>query len=89
MTEGVRDKKGEEDCLNWFHQNLNTHKRYQRSANDIQCPCDTRLLRFDPRFAISRFDRKNRILCYASVQKKNNAVIFNMQYQSNSEILPT
>lgn len=78
MTEGVRDKKGE-DCLNWFNQNQNTHIPDQLLANDIQCPCDTRLLRFDPRFAISRFDRTNRILCYASVKMENNAVIFNIQ----------
>ena len=78
MTEGVRAKKEENKCLFWFNYNQGLRIRQQLVANTIQCPCDNRLLRFDPRFAISRFDRKNRILCYASVLVENNAVRFNI-----------
>ena len=78
MTEGVRAKKDENKCLFWFTYNQGLRIRQQLEVNTIQCPCDIRLLRFDPRFAISRFDRKNRILCYASVLVENNAVRFNI-----------
>ena len=76
MTEGVRAKKEENECFFWFNYNQDFRIPHQLLANDIQCPCDTRLLRFDPRFAISRFDMKNRILCYASVLVEQNAVIY-------------
>ena len=79
MTEGVRAKKEENECLFWFNYNQDFRVRHQLVSNTIQCPCDTRLLRFDPRFALSRFDRKNRLLCYASILVENNAVIFYMQ----------
>ncbi|XP_078333705.1 uncharacterized protein LOC111101935 [Crassostrea virginica] len=73
MTEGVRAKKEENECLFWFNYNQDFRVRHQLVSNTIQCPCDTRLLRFDPRFALSRFDRKNRLLCYASILVENNA----------------
>lgn len=71
LTEGVRAKK---ICINWYDNNQLTKIREQLLANDIECPCNSGLLRFDPRFAISRLDRKNRLLCYASILVDTNAV---------------
>lgn len=79
MTEGVRAKRDARACQLWYNYNRDSKIREQLLANEIECPCDTRFLRFDPRFAISRFDRKNRILCFASVLVDDNAVrIFNL-----------
>lgn len=75
MTEGVRAKRDARMCQLWYYNYNRVSKiREQLMANEIECPCDTRFLRFDPRFAISRFDRKNRILCFASVLVDDNAV---------------
>nr|XP_022290316.1 uncharacterized protein LOC111101946 isoform X2 [Crassostrea virginica]XP_022290324.1 uncharacterized protein LOC111101946 isoform X2 [Crassostrea virginica] len=88
MTEGVRAKKEENKCLFWFNYNQGLRIRQQLVANTIECPCDNRFLRFDPRFAISRFDRKNRILCYASVLVENNAECCFDMYADTEQLGP-
>ncbi|XP_055997524.1 uncharacterized protein LOC125645548 [Ostrea edulis] len=69
MTEGVRLKRDEKECFLWYSANVENHIRNKLSTvlNDIECPCDPRLLRFDPRYTINRFDHVNRVLCYASM----------------------
>ena len=76
MSEGVQSRRNEKLCFFWY--SINIEKQIQKGLanvlNAIECPCDHRLLRFDPRYAINRFDKINRILCYASMTLGNNVV---------------
>ncbi|XP_061188887.1 uncharacterized protein LOC133197060 [Saccostrea echinata] len=69
MTEGVRELKDKAACTKWHLENNNN---FGNSRPHIQCPCHNRLLKFDPRFTINRFDKENRLLCYASVIVDSN-----------------
>ncbi|XP_062609553.1 uncharacterized protein LOC134271352 [Saccostrea cucullata] len=75
MTTGIPKNKDEKDCYDWYTNNRerNTNVMLSPMLNRIECACDSRLLRFDPRYAINRFDRKNRVLCYASMTLGRNA----------------
>ncbi|XP_061182283.1 mucin-like protein [Saccostrea echinata] len=75
MTTGIPPNKEERECFEWYTQNKerDTYTNLSPILNLIECPCDSRLLRFDPRYAISRFDRTNRVLCYASMTVGRNA----------------
>ncbi|XP_055997519.1 uncharacterized protein LOC125645547 isoform X2 [Ostrea edulis] len=74
MTEDVQLKRDEKECLLWHSYNIENriHNKLSPVLNDIECPCDPRLLRFDPRYVINRFDRVNRVLCYASMTLRTN-----------------
>ncbi|XP_062605771.1 uncharacterized protein LOC134267581 isoform X2 [Saccostrea cucullata] len=69
MSTGIPLNKDEKLCYDWYMRNKEMDIRNQLILRtQIQCPCDSRLLRFDPRFTtINRFDRKYRVLCYASI----------------------
>lgn len=88
MTEGVRAKRDARACQLWYNYNRDSKMREQLLANEIECPCDTRFIRFDPRFAISRFDRKNRILCFASVLVDDNAECCFKMYANTENLGP-
>ena len=76
MTEGVQSRRDEKLCFFWYSYNIEKqiHHSLANVLNAIECPCDHRLLRFDPRYAINRFDKINRILCYASMTLGTNVV---------------
>lgn len=74
LTKGVRARQEAGNCKYWYDSNRKNKTGQQLLANNIECPCNIRLLRFDPRFAISRLDTKNRLLCYASILVDINAV---------------
>ena len=76
MTEGVQSRRDEKLCFFWYSYNIEKqiHHTLANVLNAIECPCDQRLLRFDPRYAINRFDKTNRILCYASMTLGTNVV---------------
>lgn len=78
MTTGVPLNKDEKECFDWYIRNKeqNTYNQLVSVISQIRCPCNNILLRFDPRYAISRFDRFNRVLCYASMIVGRNAVCF-------------
>ncbi|XP_065942268.1 uncharacterized protein [Magallana gigas] len=69
MTTGVTLNKDEKECFDWYTRNKeeNIHSQLKSVQNPILCPCNSILLRFDPRYAISRFDRINQVLCYATM----------------------
>ncbi|XP_062601606.1 uncharacterized protein LOC134263292 [Saccostrea cucullata] len=69
MTESVHSKREEQECFVWYDNNVVSQIRQKLSLtlNNIECPCDPRLLKFDPRYTINRFDSSNRMLCYASL----------------------
>ncbi|XP_062609556.1 uncharacterized protein LOC134271356 [Saccostrea cucullata] len=75
MTIGRPLKKDDKVCYDWYIKNKETGIKDQLSPvlSQIRCPCDIRLLRFDPRYVINRFDRKYRVLCYASMIVGRNA----------------
>ncbi|XP_062579994.1 protein eyes shut homolog, partial [Saccostrea cucullata] len=75
MTTGIPPNKDERECNYWYTKNLRekTNGLLSPVLNQIECACDSRLLRFDPRYAINRFDRKNRVLCFASMTIGRNA----------------
>lgn len=79
MTDGIKSKRDEKDCFLWYSYNIENRIQHGLShvLFDIQCPCDQRLIRFDPRYAINRFDQTNRLLCYASLIDGNNIVRMN------------
>ncbi|XP_048727085.2 uncharacterized protein LOC125645542 [Ostrea edulis] len=74
MTEGVQLKRDEKECFLWYSYNVENriHDTLSPVLDDIECPCDHRLLRFDPRYTINRFDRVHRVLCYASMTLGTN-----------------
>lgn len=74
MTRGVLLDNDERKCFNWYIRNKeqNTYNQLLFVRGQIRCPCNSILLRFDPRFAISRFDRINRVLCFASMTVGRN-----------------
>lgn len=74
LTKGVRTQKEAGECRLWYNYNRDNKIGQQLFTNNIECPCSSRLLQFDPRFAISRLDTKNRLLCYASILVDINAV---------------
>lgn len=76
MTSGVPLNKYEKECYDWYIRNKekDTFSDLSQVRSQILCPCNSILLRFDPRYAISRFDRINRVLCYASMTIGRNAV---------------
>lgn len=69
-------KREEHDCLAWHLSNKKnkTDQTLSHVLVEIECPCDPRLLRFDPRYALNRFDKTNRLACYASLTEGNNVV---------------
>ncbi|XP_052691021.1 uncharacterized protein LOC128168863 isoform X6 [Crassostrea angulata] len=69
MTTGVTLNKDEKECFDWYTRNKeeNIHSQLKSVQNPIPCPCNSILLRFDPRYAVSRFDRINQVLCYATM----------------------
>uniref|UniRef100_A0A8W8MTE0 Uncharacterized protein n=2 Tax=Magallana gigas TaxID=29159 RepID=A0A8W8MTE0_MAGGI len=73
LTKGVRTQKEAGECRLWYNYNRDNKIGQQLLTNNIECPCSSRLLQFDPRFAISRLDTKNRLLCYASILVDINA----------------
>ncbi|XP_062609554.1 uncharacterized protein LOC134271353 [Saccostrea cucullata] len=75
MTTGIPPNKDERECFDWYTQNKerDMYTNLSPILSLIECPCDSRLLRFDPRYAISRFDRTNRVLCYSSMTVGRNA----------------
>ncbi|XP_062605769.1 uncharacterized protein LOC134267580 [Saccostrea cucullata] len=75
MTIGRPLKKDDKVCYDWYMKNKEMGIRDQLLPvlSQIRCPCDSRLLRFDPRYVINRFDRKYRVLCYASMIVGRNA----------------
>lgn len=76
MTTGVTLNKDEKECFDWYTRNKeeNIHSQLKSVQNPILCPCNSILLRFDPRYAISRFDRINQVLCYATMIVGRNTV---------------
>lgn len=76
MSKGVPLKKDEKECYDWYIRNKGLDTRHQLSQvmDMIRCPGNNILLRFDPRYTISRLDRINRVLCYASMVAGRNAV---------------
>lgn len=78
MTTGVQLvlNKDETDCFEWYIRNKenNIYNQLSSVRNPILCPCNRILLRFDPRYAISRFDRINQLLCYATMIVGRNTV---------------
>ncbi|XP_061188876.1 mucin-like protein [Saccostrea echinata] len=75
MSTGIPLKKDDKVCYDWYIKNKELEVRDQLlpALSQIRCPCDSRLLRFDPRYNINRFDRKYRVLCYASMTVGRNA----------------
>nr|XP_022300335.1 uncharacterized protein LOC111108627 [Crassostrea virginica] len=75
MTKGVPLNKDEKECYDWYIRNKELDTRHQLSQvmDMIRCPGNNILLRFDPRYTISRLDRINRVLCYASMVAGRNA----------------
>uniref|UniRef100_A0A8W8N7V2 Fibrillin-1 n=1 Tax=Magallana gigas TaxID=29159 RepID=A0A8W8N7V2_MAGGI len=69
MTTGVTLNKDEKECFDWYTRNKeeNIHSQLKSVQNPILCPCNSILLRFDPRYAVSRFDRINQVLCFATM----------------------
>ncbi|XP_055997755.1 uncharacterized protein LOC125645868 isoform X2 [Ostrea edulis] len=69
LTTGVPLSKDEKECFDWYTKNkeMRVSEQLTPVLRVIECPCDSRLLRFDPRYAINRFDRVNRVLCYSSM----------------------
>ncbi|XP_055997522.1 uncharacterized protein LOC125648181 [Ostrea edulis] len=90
MTEGVQSKRDEKECLLWYSFNIENqiHKTFSHIFNDIECPCDPRLLRFDPRYTINRFDRVNRVLCYASMTLGTNVECCFKMYADTEHLGP-
>ena len=76
MTDNIQAKRDEKLCFQWY-----TNNKHRTNFNpSLECPCDSGLLRFDPRFDVNRFDSERRLLCYASLLLKNNIVrIFSLQ----------
>nr|XP_022296650.1 mucin-like protein [Crassostrea virginica] len=68
LTDNIQSKRDEKSCFQWY-----TNNKHRADLNpSLECPCDSGLLRFDPRFDVNRFDSENRLLCYASLLLKNN-----------------
>lgn len=76
MTTGRNARREEHDCLAWHLSNKKnkTDQTLSHVLVEIECPCDPRLLRFDPRYALNRFDKTSRLACYASLTEGNNVV---------------
>lgn len=76
MTDGIKSKREERECFFWYSFNIEKqiHHGLSQVLNDIRCPCDPRLLRFDPRYTINRFDKSRRLLCFASLTLGTNVV---------------
>lgn len=72
MTDNVQKKTEELYCFLWFKSN----RRRKSIFSSMECPCDSGLLRFDPRYEVNRFDNENRLLCYASLLTGDNVVRF-------------
>ena len=70
MTDNVQKKTEELYCFLWFKSN----RRRKSIFSSMECPCDSGLLRFDPRYEVNRFDNENRLLCYASLLTGDNVV---------------
>ncbi|XP_065942257.1 uncharacterized protein [Magallana gigas] len=69
MTTGDPLNKNEKGCFDWYIKNKEENIYIQLTSfhNPILCPCNGILLRFDPRYAVSRFDTINQVLCYATM----------------------
>ena len=76
MSEGVQSKRDEKLCFFWYSYNIEKqiHHGLANVLNEIECPCDHRLVGFDSRYAINRVDTINKILCYASMTVGTNVV---------------
>lgn len=87
MTVWVPLNNDEKECFDWYTRNKDQKAYSQLSTlrGLIRCPCNNILLRFDPRYAISRYDRSNRVLCYASMITGRNAVCCKLKSKSYSE----
>ena len=72
MTGDVQKKRDELECFKWFRN----AKKEKYISSFMECPCDSGLLRFDPRYEVNRFDSENRLLCYASLLTDDNVVRF-------------
>eukprot|EP00105_Crassostrea_gigas_P037421 XP_019921569.1 PREDICTED: fibrillin-1 isoform X2 [Crassostrea gigas] len=86
MTTGVPLNKDEKDCFDWYFKKKENIKNQLTSfRNPIPCPCNSILLRFDPRYAISRFDRINQVLCYATmIVGRNTECCYRMRGSVNN-----
>lgn len=68
--------KNEKGCFDWYIKNKEENIYIQLTSfhNPILCPCNGILLRFDPRYAVSRLDTINQVLCYAKMIVGRNTV---------------
>ena len=74
MTNNIQKNRDERACRKWFVHD----KRRKSISSFMECPCDSGLLRFDPRYEVNRFDSENRLLCYASLLSGDNVVRFHI-----------
>ena len=72
----MRLSKEERECFTWYLKNKDNGiaSHLFNMAQMVQCPCDSGLLRFDPRFTFSRIDYKYKVMCYATMTIGRNAV---------------
>ncbi|XP_061189287.1 uncharacterized protein LOC133197327 [Saccostrea echinata] len=90
MTKGVKSKRDEKECFLWYYNNIESHilQKISSVLNNIECPCDPRLLKFDPRYTINRFDSLNRMLCYASMTLSMNLECCYKMYADTEHLGP-
>lgn len=72
----MRLSKEERECFTWYLKNKDNGiaSHLFNMAQMLQCPCDSGLLRFDPRFTFSRIDYRYKVMCYATMTIGRNAV---------------
>lgn len=78
MTTTVSLSVEEKECFNWYVDNklrgVDVQLNRLRSWRRYQCPCSSRQLRFAPGFRVNRIDKKNNVICFASMTGPESAV---------------